>query len=146
MAAEPEEGRGGQTRWMGWSRPPAQDVAMPPTFPPTPGSESPWGAIQTVNQLGPLAVSVTTASHGGVCVAGAGMAQIPEPVRRTAYSAGGWFEEDCDWAIPYLALGLHAFDGVRGPKVQRAAQRTVWRWHREAAALLGVDRDPDERG
>ena len=38
---------------------------------------------------------------------------IPEPLRETAYSGGGWFEEDCDWCIPYLALGLHRFEADR---------------------------------
>ena len=39
---------------------------MPYPFPPCRGSASPWGAIQTVTPLGPDAVAVSTASHGGL--------------------------------------------------------------------------------
>ena len=107
-------------------------------FPPRPGDLSPWGDIQTVTPLGPDAVSVTTASHGGICVSPAALRRIPEPLRLTAFSAGGWFEEDCDWAVPYLALGLQAFEGDRGAAIRRAAVRTVRRWHPAHAEALGV--------
>ena len=116
------------------------------TFPPRAGAPSPWGAIQTVIPLGPDAAAVATASHGGICVSERALARIPEPLRRTAHSAGGWFEEDCDWAIPYLALGLHAFDGERGASLRTAAERTVRRWHAPHAEALRVAAeavDPD---
>lgn len=119
---------------------------MSTTFPPVSGGHSPWGAIQSVLPLGPEAVVVTTASHGGVCVSAAGLARIPEPLRQTGFSAGGWFEEDCDWAIPYLVLGLNAFEAERGQANAQAARRTIWRWHREHAALLGVFEDPASLG
>lgn len=116
---------------------------MTTPFPPVPGGPSPWGAIQTVRPLGPDAVVVTTASHGGIGVSAAGWARIPPALRRTAYSRGGWFEEDCDWAIPYLALGLHAYEPDRGDATLRAARSMLWRWHRADAPLVGVDDDPD---
>ncbi|HEX4183204.1 MAG TPA: hypothetical protein VHY34_08090 [Caulobacteraceae bacterium] len=100
-------------------------------FPPACGSSSPWGAIQTVTPLGPDAVVVTTASHGGVRVSLAALARIPEPLQGTAYSNAGWFEEDCDWAIPYLVLGLDAFehDAVRRAECWAAARATLARFH-----------------
>lgn len=109
-------------------------------FPPTPGSSSPWGPIQTVTALGPDVVSVTTASHGGLRVSLTALAQMPAPARQTAYSRDGWFEEDCDWALPYLALGLDAFesDAARAAEVWSAAVRTVERCHPQHAALLGL--------
>lgn len=113
-------------------------------FPPTVGSPSPWGPIQSVTPLGADAVVVTTASHGGVCVSPEALLKIPQPVRATAYSGGGWFEEDCDWAIPYLALGLDRFeaDVGRAGVLRDAARRTAWTCHRPHAALLGVTEDP----
>lgn len=107
-------------------------------FPPARGSSSPWGPVQTVEVLGPDAVSVTTTSHGGLRVSPAALARLPEAIRETAHSTGGWYEEDCDWALPYLALGLDAFetDVARAAEMHQAAVRTVQRWHPQHAALL----------
>ena len=65
---------------------------------------------------------------------------MPVATRQTAYSANGWFEEDCDWALPYLALGLDAFepDAARGAEVWAAAVRTVQLYHPQHTELLGV--------
>jgi hypothetical protein len=107
-------------------------------FPPACGSSSPWGPIQTVTPLGPDAVAVTTASHGGIRVSLAALARIPEPLRATAYSGDGWLEEDCDWAIPYLVLGLGAFepDAARGAACWAAARTTLSRYHPTHAPLV----------
>ena len=107
-------------------------------FPPIPGSSSPWGAIQTVEALGPDAVVVTTASHGGIRLSEAAFLRLPDSLQVTAYSAAGWYEEDCDWALPYLALGLDAFEpnAVRAAEVRAAAVATVRRFHPEHVARL----------
>jgi len=39
---------------------------------------------------------VTTAGHGGIKLDAARNRKVPGPVR----SRDGWYEEDCDWAIP----------------------------------------------
>lgn len=113
---------------------------MSSSFPPPAGSSSPWGPIQTVTPLGPDAVEVTTASHGGLRISPAALARLPVAIQSTAYSGGGWFEEDCDWALPYLALGLdaHEPDAARAAEVHAAAVSTVQRFHPQHAALLGV--------
>ncbi len=107
-------------------------------FPPIVGSASPWGSIQTVEALGPDAVSVTTASHGGLRLSPDAFERLPNALRETAYSQGGWFEEDCDWALPYLALRLDGFerDAARGAEVWAAAKRTVERFHPQHVPLL----------
>lgn len=117
-------------------------------FPPTVGAYSPWGLIQSATALGPDAVVVSTASHGGIRVSPAALRRIPQPLRATAYSQGGWFEEDCDWAIPYLALGLDRFepDAGRSESLRDAARRTAWTYHRAHAASLGVSADPAVAG
>jgi hypothetical protein len=113
-------------------------------FPPTRGSSSPWGPIQTIEPLGLDVVSVTTASHGGLRVSPTALARLPEPIRQTAFSGNGWFGEDCDWALPYLALGLDAFepDAARAAEVHQAAVRTVQKYHRQHVSLLGLDAAP----
>ncbi len=83
---------------------------------------------------------MTTASHGGLRLSLTALSRLPEAIRQTAFSRDGWFEEDCDWALPYLALGLDAFesDAARAAEVWTAAVRTVQRFHSQHAALLGV--------
>ena len=109
--------------------------------PPRKGDPSPWGLIDHAEPLGPDAVAVSTPSHGGVWVRPSALDAIPEPLRQTAFSRDGWFEEDCDWCIPYLALGLHRFEPNAGRAEQTlaAAQKTLWQCHREFASLLGAD-------
>jgi len=43
---------------------------------------------------------VITAGHGGFKLDPALNAQVPEVCRRR----GGWYEEDCEWAIPFLVF------------------------------------------
>ena len=107
-------------------------------FPPACGSSSPWGPIQTVTPLGPDAVAVTTASHGGLRVSLTALVRIPEHLRETRYSGGGWFEEDCDWCIPYLVLGLDAFEAnaARGAECWAVARATLARFHPAHAASV----------
>ena len=118
-------------------------------FPPRVGGSSPWGPIDGVCALGPDAMEVTTASHGGIRVSWAALARIPESLRETACSGDGWFEEDCDWAIPYLILRLDRFEptAARGAEVTEAARRTLARFHPQHVstleALLTAEEDDD---
>jgi hypothetical protein len=113
---------------------------MSRTLPPREGDSSPWGMIDSALPLGPDAISVSTPSHGGIWVSPSGMAKIPEPLRATAYSGDGWFGEDCDWCIPYQALGLHAFEptAVLQAANRDAARRTLERCHARYADLLDI--------
>jgi hypothetical protein len=115
--------------------------------PPRKGDPSPWGPIDGVTSLGPDAVVVTTPSHGGVWVHPSALETIPEPLRETAYSRGGWFEEDCDWCIPYLALGLHRFEAApeRADQNLAAARKTLWLGHHDLAGLLDSVSSADAR-
>jgi hypothetical protein len=135
---EEEEGREAVSRAEIGLAPVRLEPPMFRSAPPRSGDASPWGAIDGVTPLGPDAVSVTTPSHGGIWVTPAGLERIPQPLRATAYSRGGWFEEDCDWCIPYLVLGLHLFDGdpERQALVLREAKRTLWTYHPEHAELV----------
>lgn len=63
-------------------------------------SRSPWGKIQHVEYITPWLTSVCTASHGGYKVDRSHNSAIPAYMRKE----GGWYEEDCDWSIVYVAL------------------------------------------
>lgn len=58
---------------------------------------SPWGVVQDQKILADGIVWVSTPSHGGVWVSPDRLDKMP--IKQTAYSQGGWFEEDCDWAL-----------------------------------------------
>ena len=134
---EVEEGTGRSSRLENGLRR-REAIPMLRSFPPAVGSSSPWGLIDGVCPLGPDAVEVTTASHGGIRVALTALARIPEPLRETSFSRDGWFEEDCDWAIPYLVLGLDRFEptAARGAEVFEAARRTLARFHPQHVAAV----------
>jgi hypothetical protein len=60
---------------------------------------TPWGNSQTIKEIAPGIIRVTTASHGGYHLTPERLAQMPEAQRETAYSTNGWFEEDVDWSL-----------------------------------------------
>lgn len=62
-------------------------------------TSSPWGAVQQQHELAEGIIGVSTASHGGIKVSDELLAKMPAEFRTTPYSGGGWFEEDCDWAL-----------------------------------------------
>ena len=62
------------------------------------GQSSPWGRVQSCGMVAPGIGWVSTASHGGIKLDRKRNAEVPEYMR----TAGGWYEEDCEWAIPYV--------------------------------------------
>ena len=55
---------------------------------------TPWGDAQDVIDVAEGIKWVSTASHGGYKLDRKRNAQVNEVWRQ----AGGWYEEDCDWA------------------------------------------------
>jgi hypothetical protein len=109
---------------------------MTPINAPTVGASSPWGRVQQATPFmrngQTIAVCVSSASHGGFWVAPhlrTGLAAI-----ETAYSRGGWFEEDCDWALAYIGLDLGRIDPERD--LTEAALRSLNVYHPERYAAL----------
>lgn len=64
------------------------------------GMRSPWGSVQYAEMLTPFLGSVSTAGHGGLKVSPEYNKKIPPIFRKQ----GGWYEEDCAWAIPMFFL------------------------------------------
>jgi hypothetical protein len=60
------------------------------------GKSSPWGKIQHCEAIIEGIVFVSTAGHGGLKLDRKRNAAIPAYLRRP----GGWYEEDCEYAIP----------------------------------------------
>lgn len=63
------------------------------------GRSSPWGKIQSVIHYAPGIVLVETAGHGGFKLDAARNRAMPKDLR----IAGGWYEEDAEWAL--VAIG-----------------------------------------
>jgi len=108
--------------------------------PPKAGDLSPWGLIDTATPLGPEAVLVSTPSHGGIWISPAALARLDRRLQGTAHSSDGWYEEDCDWCIPYLALNLRAYEPDPAPGGVQAtfARRVLERWHSHLVEVIDL--------
>jgi hypothetical protein len=61
---------------------------------------TPWGVSQSVTEVYPGIQSVSTAGHGGYKLDRKRNAMVHEAWR----NVGGWYEEDCEWAIVALTF------------------------------------------
>ncbi len=85
---------------------------------PREGDQSPWGTIDGVTDILPGMWFVSTPSHGGIKLSPERQAQIPEYLRtgkRSVPDTGkSWYEEDCEWAIPYAVFEAELKEKGRG--------------------------------
>ena len=64
---------------------------------------SPWGQIQSVTEIVPGIAIVSTSSHGGIWLDPEHAARVPaEIVNKSFLEKANWWEEDCDWCIPFV--------------------------------------------
>lgn len=61
---------------------------------------TPWGSAQTAEIVAPGIGAVSTAGHGGIKLSRERNALVPDYMRQD----GGWYEEDCDWALAVLVF------------------------------------------
>jgi hypothetical protein len=90
------------------------------------GDNTPWGRAQHVYKLGEGIYSASTASHGGMHLAPEINLRIPPCAR----AQNGWYEEDCQAAIPPFVLGIEAFtsDSVKRCIASGEVENTVKVW------------------
>lgn len=95
------------------------------------GSYSPWGAVDHVTERCAGIWSVSTPSHGGFKLDDYHNSLVHPAWRRD----GGWYEEDCDWAIVALT-----FPAYFTPAEVECADATARGWEPDgyAAALNRV--------
>lgn len=84
-------------------------------YPPV---RTPWGDVQTREEIGKGIWSVSTAGHGGLWLEPATYALMPSAAKTTLYSKGGWYEEDCDALLVYARFpevipAPHTLDAVK---------------------------------
>lgn len=68
---------------------------------------SPWGKVQCLYTLAPGIYSVSTARHGGIKLDREHNARMPDGMR----CRGGWYEEDCDWCLPFVVFQAEIMAG-----------------------------------
>ncbi|MGQ7794504.1 DUF7007 domain-containing protein [Faunimonas sp. B44] len=106
-------------------------------------ASSPWGKPQDILQLAVGIWQVSTASHGGIKLSADLNRKMPDYMRKK----GGWYEEDCEWALVALVFP-HAFK----PSALRYAEESARNWHpdeyeqfRQVVLQPGESRVKDER-
>jgi len=92
--------------------------------------QTPWGQTQHITKIAEGISSVSTASHGGIKLDAKRNAAMPEYMRKT----GGWYEEDCDWALPFVVFerDILAFGetwAVRAITEGAHHKSTMLNWH-----------------
>ncbi|AEQ50981.1 DUF7007 domain-containing protein [Pelagibacterium halotolerans] len=72
------------------------------------GNDSPWGNVESVEEIAPGIWWIETDYHGGVSLDEDRLSEVPQLWRDNLFAGDGWFEEDCDWVLA-AALFPHAF-------------------------------------
>ena len=83
------------------------------------GSRSPWGSVDYVSHRAIGISDIGTAGHGGVKLSSERNRAVHEAWRRP----GGWYEEDCEWAIVAVT-----FSECYSPEHAATARTTARNW------------------
>jgi hypothetical protein len=96
---------------------------------------TPWGPSQNEEVLADGIISYSTASHGGIWLSPERQKALPDC--RNWLGSKEWWEEDCDWSVPYLFFAedirIHG-TAYRFEENLEAAKRTVTVHHPEFKA------------
>lgn len=107
-------------------------------------TRSPWGTVQHVTPYSDGIVFVSTASHGGYKLDRKQNAKIPAPFRKL----GGWYEEDCEYAIVYWFLPSDKITAKHKEDAKRTILNhfpTAWETHYNVVIPLADSFDKRER-
>ena len=63
---------------------------------------TPWRSVQNAEELAPGIISYSTASHGGIWIDKKHQQKLEKYTINNWLDPSQWWEEDCDWAIPYV--------------------------------------------
>ena len=107
------------------------------------GANTPGGPAQTAEIYADGVAFFTTAGHGGFKLARARNAAMPKALR----VAGGWYEEDCEWAKVAVA-----FPDLFTKSERRSAEESLRHWYPDAWEAVhgrtlapGESREKDRR-
>lgn len=99
-------------------------------------TSTPWGMSQTARALAPGIMLYTTASHGGIHLSPARMAELPARFHKphTGYCPSDWFEEDCEAA--FVIAGFPQY--FTGEQV-RIARQTIGLYYPDRPGAMHAD-------
>ena len=92
------------------------------------GMMTPWGKADMAREFIEGVGIVSTSSHGGYKLSAARNEQVLAVGRR----ANGWYEEDCDWCVPWVTFKDEMIDGWDAEKAKLDATHdsltgeTIW--------------------
>lgn len=94
------------------------------------GTSTPWGTADHSERLAVGIMSYSTPGHGGIHLSKARQEAMPVALRVD----GGWYEEDCDWALPAVvwpeAFVIEGSEAMGTPEqVKAEAIRCVKQWN-----------------
>lgn len=88
------------------------------------GTRTPWGEAQGAStKIGVGIRGYSTAGHGGIHLSKKRNNLVPEYMR----NATGWYEEDCEWAIPAVVFP-NEFKEYHGAEIETKALDTLRNW------------------
>lgn len=93
---------------------------------------TPWGSIDSAEQIHPGIWHVTTPSHGGFLLSDERQSGMPDSLGL----ATSVYEEDVDYALVVLAFAREFTADACGPMLVRNAHDTVRNWHPDRYALF----------
>ena len=77
------------------------------------GSATPWGKAQSADELAPGITAVCTAGHGGIHLDRKHANRVPQNLIDNSWlGKSSWFEEDCDWCIPFVLFESEILAGT----------------------------------
>lgn len=98
--------------------------------------QTPWGIADDATELAKGIISYSTPGHGGIWLSAKRRDIVKKLVPSVKNWNGGfeWWEEDCDWAIPYLIFADDILAGGNAYEHQlsvEAAKSTIEHYHKE---------------
>lgn len=101
-------------------------------------ASTPWGQSQTSVKLAPGIMDYTTASHGGIHLSELRRSDLGFRLGfwTDAKDVPAWYEEDCDWAIPYYVFHCDDTRPDGEATHESEALRTLAHWHPDLFARL----------
>lgn len=97
---------------------------------------TPWGHADHIEKIAPGIEGVSTPGHGGIHLDAAHIKRLPAAIGAGYSGSRAWWEEDCDWAVPFLLfekemLGWGCVKRMGVEKVRTCARETLERYNPE---------------